>query len=84
MTISQLEKPFDLLCVEEAKILKNNLINIVQASKLPLSVTELVITETFRELISAIDQTLSKASQDYYSKLSETAPQNEAALQTDN
>ena len=75
MTTSQPEKPFDLLCVEETEMLKNNLINAVQTSKLPLSVTKLIVTETFRELISAIDQTLSKTSQDYYTSLSQATEQ---------
>ena len=82
MTTSQLEKPFDLLCVEETEMLKNNLINIVQSSKLPLSVTKLVVKETFRELLSAIDQTLSKTSQDYYTRLSEATQTNNDVQQS--
>lgn len=69
------EKPFDLLCVEETDLLKSNLINIVQNSKLPISVTRLVLNETYRELMAAIDQAIQKESQEYYTKLSETAAQ---------
>ena len=83
MTTSQLEKPFDLLCVEETEMLKNNLINIVQTSKLPLSVTKLVVRETFRELISAIDQTLTKTSQEYYTRISETTQPNDTVQQSE-
>lgn len=82
-TTSQLEKPFDLLCVEETEMLKSNLINAAQSSKLPLSVTKLVVTETFRELLSAIEQTLAKTSQDYYTELSQMAQKTDTIQPTE-
>ena len=69
------KKPFDLLCVEETDLLKSNLINIIQNSELPISVTRLVLNETYRELMAAIEQALQKESQEYFTKLSEAAAQ---------
>ena len=67
-----IQKPFNVLCIEETTTLKNNLLNVIQESQLPLAIRKMVIEQEVTNILIQIDNAIKKEEQDYYKKIAET------------
>lgn len=68
----EIQKPIDVYYEEEGTKLRQQLVNIIQESVLPLYLRKTILVQTTNELITAINQSIQTASQQYYESVKES------------